>query len=537
MDTEILSYNNDTIRKIDSIEFGIFGNEEILKNSVVNQESEGINMPDLYDNNEPKKNGLLDPRLGSYTHDHDCATCGLNNVYCVGHFGHIALSEPIFHIGYLKKYLLKILGCICIRCSKLLVYRNEEEIEEMLKTKTGPERLNEIRNAVKNVKYCQKPNYGCGAPVSKLKLETRPNGGVNLISEINLENLTTEEGGVVTEFEGKKKNKQVLTPELVYEILKNISDTDCMIMGFDPKKCRPEMMVHKIFAVPPVQIRPSVRADFTASNTMENDLTHKLTDIVKANLYLVRQKEGDNSSRYGQDHLNVLQNHISIYFDSEQNIALGEQKGRPLKTLSSRLKGKAGRIRNELMGKRVDFSGRTVISSDPTISINQLGLPVKMAMNLTFPEIVTPENIDELRKAVKNGRDIYPGANYVFPASTLVQGQKALPIDLRYQIPELRYGDIVERHLRNDDIVLLNRQPTLHKQSMMGHRVKIIDDPSLLSLRLSVAITSPYGADFRFPSKSATGSCPKGWWKSFWDQQCKSALATVYNYLVACLLI
>lgn len=143
--------------------------------------------------------------------------------------------------------------------------------------------------------------------------------------------------------------------------------------------------------------------------------------------------------------------------------------------------------------KRTDFSSRTVITSDPAISINQLGVPIKIAMNLTFPEIVTIENIDSLTKLVRNGREIYPGANYVFPTSNLVPGQRILAIDLRYRKEkvELRYGDIVERHLVDGDIVLLNRQPTLHKQSMMGHRIKVINDPLLNTFRLSLAVTKP----------------------------------------------
>lgn len=149
--------------------------------------------------------------------------------------------------------------------------------------------------------------------------------------------------------------------------------------------------------------------------------------------------------------------------------------------------------RGNLMGKRVDFSARTVITSDPTIEINQLGVPVKIAMNLTFPEVVTPQNIKFLSKLVKNGRDVYPGANFVFPASVLESGTRILPIDLRFRKEkiELKYGDIVERHLLDDDIVLLNRQPTLHKQSMMGHRAKVINNPTLNTFRLSVAVTTP----------------------------------------------
>ena len=133
--------------------------------------------------------------------------------------------------------------------------------------------------------------------------------------------------------------------------------------------------------------------------------------------------------------------------------------------------------------KRGDHSGRTVITSDPTIGNHQLGVPVKIATNLTFPEVVTPWNIERLNKLVRNGRDQYPGANFVFPISKITPGKRLLPIDLRYKKEgtELHYGDVVERHLVDGDIVLLNRQPTLHKQSMMGHRIKVIDDPEYMT--------------------------------------------------------
>lgn len=150
------------------------------------------------------------------------------------------------------------------------------------------------------------------------------------------------------------------------------------------------------------------------------------------------------------------------------------------------------------MGKRVDFSARTVITSDPTIDINQLRVPKKIAMNLTIPEVVTPLNIDQLTKLVRRGRDKYPGANFVFPSSQINFGRRVLPIDLRYRKEkvDLRYGDIVERHIVDGDIVLLNRQPTLHKLSMMGHKIKVVDDESLNTFGLSVAVTTPYNADF-----------------------------------------
>jgi DNA-directed RNA polymerase beta' subunit len=148
--------------------------------------------------------------------------------------------------------------------------------------------------------------------------------------------------------------------------------------------------------------------------------------------------------------------------------------------------------------KRGDHTGRSVITSDPTMDNNQLGVPIKIAMNLTIPEVVMPQNIERLTELVKNGRDKYPGANFVFPISGIKPGRKAQQISLQFRKEkiELRYGDIVERHLVDGDIVLLNRQPTLHKQSMMGHYIKVVNDPSLLTYRLSLAVCAPYNADF-----------------------------------------
>lgn len=343
VDTEIYSYE-DRVKQIDRVEFGIFGNAELLENSALGKDTLGVVQADLYDNLEPKVGGLIDPKMGPSDNTVDCLTCGLNNTYCVGHFGHITLADPVFHMGYMV-YIKKILSCICLSCSKLLVHKNELEIAEMLKNKSGKSRMNEIRNAVKNITYCQKENYGCGAPVSKIKEEkNKSTATISLYAETNLENLQAEEGAPVFE---KKKNRLLLTPDMVYDILKNISDTDCRILGLDPEKSRPEMMIYKVFPVPPVAIRPSSRADYMASSTLEDDLTIKLADIIKANTRIRKEKENELKkevvSKYTNDHLHLLQYHVGTYFNNESlGVPKSEQKGRQVKSISSRLTGKEG---------------------------------------------------------------------------------------------------------------------------------------------------------------------------------------------------
>jgi len=478
---------------IEHIDFTVFGNKEIKNISVFGKDSPGLIIPDLYDNTEPKKGGLIDQRMGVTSNDLECSTCGLSTNYCHGHFGHMTLSEPVFHMGFYD-HVISILRCVCIKCSKLLVYKNESEIMDLLKNKKGKSRLNEIKNIVKNITYCQKANYGCGAPVPKIKSEKKKSTvEINIVAEYTIPNQTEDNPD-------KKPIKDILTPQLVYNILKNISDRDCLILGIDPTKSRPEDMIHTEFPVPPVQVRPSVRGDFMASTTREDHLTIKLADILKANIRVAKHKENmnENTIKYFQDHIAYLQYHVATYYDNESlKLPQSEQKGIMTKSLASRLKGKEGRIRNNLMGKRTDFSGRTVITPDPTLSINELGVPIGIAKNITFPEIVTPQNIDHLSRLVRNGREIYPGANFVIPV-TNGESDGKLPIDLRFRKEkiDLRYGDVVERHTIDGDIFLLNRQPTLHKLSMMGHKCKVIDNPNYCTFRINPNVTTPYNADF-----------------------------------------
>ena len=497
MDSSIYEYD-EKIRPIDKIEFTALGNAEVRRRSAFGKNSIGIDIADLYDNMEPKRGGLIDSRMGTTDKSIDCATCGLNATYCPGHEGHIVLAEPVFHIGYIAT-VKKILSCICLRCSKLLLdkYKTDAKILEMLKNKSGKARFNEIRNLTRNVTYCQRFGYGCGTPVAKIKLETKKKAAsINIIAEYT-RTIVSDSGAA--DIGKKQKERQILTAEDVWNILKNISDTDCMIMGIDPKKTRPEMLIYKVFPVPPVQVRPSVKADFMASSTMEDDITHKLADIVKVNQRIRKYKESVNdiAAKYRQDNRYLLQYHVFTFYDNESmSMPKAEMRGKQIKGMSTRIKTKHGRIRGSLMGKRVNFSARTVITPDPTIEINELGLPIKMAMTLTFPEIVTPRNIKHMEKLVKAGPDKYPGANLVFQKS--LSGKRTSIIHLRYRKEKviLRYGDIVERHLVNGDYVLLNRQPTLHKLSMMGHKIKVINDPKLKTLRLNLAIVTGYNADF-----------------------------------------
>ena len=266
------------------------------------------------------------------------------------------------------------------------------------------------------------------------------------------------------------KMKKLLNIEYIKSLLERITNEDAEFLGFSDKWCRPEWLICSILPVPPPSVRPSVKQD--NSQRMDDDLTHKLADIIKANNTLRQKIDTDSRKDVIEDWAKLLQYHIATLIDNDiPGLAqAAHRSGRALKSIRQRLKGKEGRIRNNLMGKRVDYSARSVITPDPNIELDELGVPEKIAKNLTFPEKVNSYNIDKLKKLIHNGPNKHPGAKTIIKKS----GNKITIIDKNKYNIELEIGDIVNRHLINGDYVLFNRQPSLHKMSMMGHRVRVM---------------------------------------------------------------
>ena len=279
--------------------------------------------------------------------------------------------------------------------------------------------------------------------------------------------------------------------EDIYRIFSRITDEESNILGFPRNINKPENLICTVFPVPPPAVRPSVRND--TGQRCEDDLTHKLCDIVKTNNTLkTKIEKGVNKEQI--DYWTVLlQYHLSTFIDNKiPGIPQAKQRtGRPLRSISERLKSKEGRIRGNLMGKRVDFSARSVITPDPCISINQLGVPIKIAMNLTYPEKVNKYNRVKLLKLIKNGPDNYPGAKYIRKANQDYRTIRLKNLDI--DTITVDDNDIVDRHMMDGDFILFNRQPSLHKMSMMSHEVKVMPYDTF---RLNPAVTPSYNADY-----------------------------------------
>ncbi|XP_046987630.1 DNA-directed RNA polymerase II subunit RPB1 [Schistocerca americana] len=481
------------VRYVKRVQFGILSPDEIRRMSVTEG---GIRYSETYEGGRPKLGGLMDPRQGVMDRNSRCQTCAGNQTECPGHFGHIDLAKPVFHVGFLTK-TIKILRCVCFYCSKLLVSPTNPKIKEVvMKSKGQPrKRLTYVYDLCKGKNICEggdemdlnkdnpdDPNNqqprkqghgGCGRYQPSIR-----RAGLDLTAEWKHVN------------EDSQEKKISLSAERVWEILKHITDEECFILGMDPKFARPDWMICTVLPVPPLSVRPAVVMYGSARN--QDDLTHKLADIIKSNNELMRNEQAGAAAHVISENIKMLQFHVATLVDNDMpGLPRAMQKsGKPLKAIKARLKGKEGRIRGNLMGKRVDFSARTVITPDPNLRIDQVGVPRSIAQNMTFPEIVTPFNIDKMQELVRRGNSQYPGAKYIVRDN----GER---IDLRFHPKSsdlhLQCGYKVERHVRDGDLVIFNRQPTLHKMSMMGHRVKVLP---WSTFRMNLSCTSPYNADF-----------------------------------------
>ena len=282
-----------------------------------------------------------------------------------------------------------------------------------------------------------------------------------------------------------------------YNIFKRITDDDCRFLGFNPKLCRPEWLILTVLPVPPPCVRPAAIHDNDLR--AEDDLTHLLNNIVKTNNKLKTKIKENADKKTIDTHFGLLQLHLISYINNEVSgiPPQAQRSSRSLKGLVQRLKQKEGRIRSNLMGKRVDYSGRTVISVDPNIDIDEYGIPLKVAMNVSFPEKVTKYNIDKMNKLLENGPNKYPGCKRIKKREVLDNGEVSYSeysLNVRStNTIKLEVGDTIFRHLIDGDIVLFNRQPTLHRMGMMGHRIKVLP---YSTFRLNVTATTPYNADF-----------------------------------------
>ena len=453
--------------KVIGIQFSILSPEEIRKSSVAE-----INNRNTYVNNKPVIGGLFDPRMGVLEPGLICPTDGLDYMKTPGYHGHIELARPVFYIQYLNT-ILKVLRCVCFKCSKILI--SKEKYKQAMKLQ-GETRWKYVFGLCNKINRCgEDTEDGCGC-LQPTKI--RKEGFASIFAEWK------------NDSDGGEPIVIKLIPELVLKIFKRISDDDITFMGFSPLWSRPDWMICQVMIVPPPAIRPSVKHD--AQQRSEDDLSHILVNIIKTNKTLQEKIQANAPANVVDDWTTVLQYYVATQVDNKIPgvSSVAQRSGRPLKSIKDRLNGKGGRMRGNLMAKRVDFSARSVITADPNISIRELGIPMKVAKNITKPVVVNSMNKNFLLSLVRNGPDVFPGAK-------ILDKKNGESITLRYIDREsivLEEGDVVHRHMMDGDAILFNRQPTLHRMSMMCHIARIMKRGD--TFRMNVADTKPYNADF-----------------------------------------
>ena len=494
---------------------------------------------DTYDDDGyPIDMGLMDPRLGVIDPGLECRTCGAHSGSCNGHFGHIELAAPVIHVGF-TKLIRRLLRSTCRECGRLALddaQRDEFRDRYERAKELGDDEHDVLKAAVRQARKASTCPF-CGEPQADIKHEkpttyyevqdvlsgdyseriaaamqpdeeaddpgTSPQELADE-TDIALDRVNEIMAG---EFRPRKEDRRAietaldvdlteedmnkLMPSDIRDWFEDIPDEDLEVLGIDSEHSRPEWMIMTVLPVPPVTTRPSITLD--NGQRSEDDLTHKLVDIIRINQRFMENREAGAPQLIIEDLWELLQYHVTTFVDNEISGTppARHRSGRPLKTLSQRLKGKEGRFRGSLSGKRVNFSARTVISPDPTLSLNEVGVPDRVAKEMTQTLNVTERNVEEARQYVRNGPEAHPGANYV-----------RRPDGRRLKVTEKNCEELAEkveadwevnRHLVDGDIVIFNRQPSLHRMSIMAHEVVVMP---YKTFRLNTVVCPPYNADF-----------------------------------------
>ncbi|MFD1587801.1 DNA-directed RNA polymerase subunit A' [Halorientalis brevis] len=522
-------------KEIGQLSFGLMDPEEYRDMSATK-----VITADTYDDDGfPIDMGLMDPRLGVIDPGLECKTCGKHSGSCNGHFGHIELAAPVIHVGF-AKLIRRLLRGTCRECSRLCL--NDEEREEFVsrlrRARELQDDLNDVTKAA--IRQARKKDHCpfCGAQQYDINhekpttyyevqqvlsseypdriakaMEPDPDDEDDRgVSPVELADETGIDQGRVQdilsgEFRPREEDRKAieraldvdlteedmnkLMPSDIRDWFEDIPDEDIQVLGIEPDRSRPEWMILTVLPVPPVTARPSITLD--NGQRSEDDLTHKLVDIIRINQRFMENREAGAPQLIIEDLWELLQYHVTTFMDNEISGTppARHRSGRPLKTLSQRLKGKEGRFRGSLSGKRVNFSARTVISPDPTLSLNEVGVPDRVATEMTQTMNVNERNLEEARRYVSNGPEAHPGANYVQRPDG--RRLKVTEKNCEELAEKVEPGWEVSRHLIDGDIVIFNRQPSLHRMSIMAHEVVVMP---YKTFRLNTVVCPPYNADF-----------------------------------------
>lgn len=482
------------------ISFGLYSDEEIERASCME-----IAVPGSFDRfGHPVQGGVYDLRMGPVDFSSNCKTCNLSLLNCPGHFGHIKLPRPVFN-PMLFDSLLSIVRCCCFQCKhfkitnydrlilfcKLSLLRNGEEInglDELYMVEEEEELYRIVREKVESAKK-KKPvspterhqevvhkffsNVG-----SRRKCVRCGHSNPRITKGSNMKIL--KDFRRKGEKEEDEKDFELLLPGAVKELIENLflNEADLIESIFSTRD--PGFFFMSSIPVVPNRFRP---INVVNGKKIENPQSIYLNDILKICILMSKDLS------YWPE----LQGAVLSSFDNA-NIRKWHHSSALPPGHKQILERKDGLFRRNIMGKRVNFAGRTVISPDPNLETREIGIPSIFAEVLTFPEGVTSFNVSRLKKAVVNG-PIYPGSLYLQDGNVM--------LSLEHMADEKRYAlanqlldgkKVVWRHLVHGDVVLVNRQPTLHRPSIMAHKCRVLKGER--TIRMHYANCKSYNADF-----------------------------------------
>lgn len=409
-----------------------------------------------------------------------CSTCKHSVLVCGGHPMHMELAQPVYHAGFIP-ILVKLLRCICHMCSQLILDEEDQRLTDgRYSALSYKERLSYIVNLCKTKYTCTH----CQAPHP----DVSPGENMTIVRTYSddVEFINAEERAYAL---------QPLIPGMVHTILKHCNNETLEFLGFDPKSSHPAHMILSVLPVLPLPARPPMAASEGSRVKSQDDLSVRYQAILKANLAL---KKGMSDKEDVKRAFIELQRQVGAFVHHEPRgmtkggAAGGHMSHRNLQTIYDKLRGKHGHVRENVQGKRTEHAARTVVTGASRMDIDHVGIPADVALKLTLTVRVNKYNIDELSKRVARGTESLSGARAV----TLADGSR---VDLKLYDAKvmgplsLDIGSVVERPMQNGDLVVINRQPTLHKMSAMCHRVFITNTRTI---ELPIADTTPYNADF-----------------------------------------
>jgi len=492
---------------LSKLEFSILSPQDVLKLSVCEIKYEKAKKA------SDVTNTLYDPRMGPVEDDVTCPTCQKTMIDCSGHFGHIVLNEHIIHpLPYSLKTVMNFLKCFCFKCSRLVFSKERIELLGLDEYK-GQKKYNILSENIDKMEIC----WNCGCQVAKFYLS--PN---------KMDQKVMMFYKLLTEKKSKENSIEVTISE-IERVFKGIIDEDIQLFGFDPKRMHPSNLILSIIPVLPPCSRPYV---ITNGDKCEDDLTTLYRDIIKSNSKIPTAVTDEDRA----NEIRTLSFYISTLMDNSKG-RVKQPNGRPKKGIKERMAGKGGLFRGNLLGKRTNYSARTVVGGDPTLRADEIGVPLCVSTVVTVPEMVCSFNIKKLQAIVNNSQAEYivrtdekgekrtiilklvqkTRTTPIYFGDKVYRGCAEVKIDDVSQIRsgdriirssgeeiiaevnkprefKIQIGDELHRHLQNGDWILINRQPSLHVGSMIGGKARIM--PHGRTIRTPLNFTTPMNMDY-----------------------------------------